>query len=73
MKNKTPMTNEDFLEMSRELAEAIVENRMGLHAMWHYWGDKKYLGLTDEAKDLFNETLDIIQARLLNDIEITNQ
>jgi hypothetical protein len=29
-------------------------------------------GLTEEAQDLFNETLDIIQARLLDDIEITN-
>ena len=72
MKNKTHMTNEDLLEMSCELADAIVENRMGHHAMWEDRGDGSE-GLTEEAQDLFNETLDIIQARLLNDIEVTNQ
>jgi hypothetical protein len=72
MKNKTHMTNEDFLEVSCELAEAIVENRMGHHMAWEDLGDGG-AGFTEEAQDLFNETLDIIQAVLLNEIEVTNQ
>ncbi len=69
---KIKITNEEFLHMSCDIAGAIVENRMGHHAMWEDRKDGSE-GLTEEAQDLFNETLDIIQARLLNDIEITNQ
>lgn len=68
---KIQITNERFLELSADIAEAIVENRIGHHMMWE---DREYggEGLTEEAQDLFNETLDIIQAGLLDDIEITN-
>lgn len=68
---KIQITNERFLELSTDIAEAIVENRIGHHMMWEVdvLGGE---GLTEEAQDLFNETLDIIQAGLLDDIEITN-
>ena len=68
---KLQITNERFLELSTDIAEAIVENRIGNHMMWEDREDGSE-GLTEEAQDLFNETLDIIQARLLDDIEITN-
>jgi hypothetical protein len=68
---KLQITNERFLHLSTDIAEAIVENRIGNHMMWEDREDGSE-GLTEEAQDLFNETLDIIQARLLDDIEITN-
>lgn len=68
---KIQITNERFLELSSDIAEAIVENRIGHHLMWEDREDGSE-GLTEEAQDLFNETLDIIQAGLLDDIEITN-
>jgi len=68
---KIQITNERFLELSTDIAEAIVENRIGNHMMWEGREDGSE-GLTEEGQDLFNETLDIIQARLLDDIEITN-
>ena len=68
---KLKITNERFLHLSTDIAEEIVENRIGRHMMWEDREDGSE-GLTEEAQDLFNETLDIIQARLLDDIEITN-
>lgn len=68
---KLQITNERFLHLSTDIAEEIVENRIGRHMMWEDREDGSD-GLTDEAQDLFNEILDIIQARLLDDIEITN-
>lgn len=68
---KLQITNERFLHLSTDIAEEIVENRIGHHMMWEDREDGSE-GLTEEAQDLFNETLDIIQARLLDDIEITN-
>ena len=68
---KMKITNEKFLELSADIAEAIVENRIGLHLMWEVdvLGCE---GLTEEAQDLFNETIDIVQDKLLNHLEITN-
>ena len=67
----TQMSNEDFLEMSCNIAESIIENRIGSHMMWEYHEDGSE-GLNDEAQDLFNETRDIIVHHLLSKIEITN-
>jgi hypothetical protein len=67
---KIQMTNERFLELSSDIAEAIIVSRIGVLA-WEVRGDGSE-GFTEEGQDLFNETLDIIQARLLDDIEITN-
>ena len=68
---KIKITNEKFLELSADISEAIVENRIGLHLMWEVdvLGCE---GLTEEAQDLFNETIDIVQDKLLNHLEITN-
>jgi hypothetical protein len=68
---KLKITNEKFLRLSADIAAAITENRIGNHMMWEDREDGSE-GLTDEAQDLFNETLDIIQERLLDDVEITN-
>ena len=68
---KMKITNEKFLELSADIAEAIVENRIGLHLMWEDREDGSE-GLTEEAQDLFNETIDIVQDKLLNHLEITN-
>tara|TARA_R110002012_G_scaffold286992_1_gene478978 strand:+ start:127 stop:342 length:216 start_codon:yes stop_codon:yes gene_type:complete len=68
---KMKITNEKFLELSADIAEAIVENRIGLHLMWEDREDGSE-GLTEEAQDLFNETIDIVQQKLLNHLEITN-
>ena len=64
------MTNEKFLELSSDIAEAITENILGV-LIWETDEDGTER-LVGKAQDLFNETLDIIQARLLDDIEITN-
>ena len=68
---KIKITNEQFLHMSCDIAEAIVENRIGTHEMWEVdvLGCE---GLTEEAQDLFNQTIDIVQENLLNHLEITN-
>lgn len=68
---KMKITNEKFLELSADIAEAIVENRIGNHLMWEDREDGSE-GLTEEAQDLFNETIDIVQQKLLNHLEVTN-
>ena len=65
------ITNEKFLELSADISEAIVENRIGNHLMWEDREDGSE-GLTEEAQDLFNETIDIVQQKLLNHLEVTN-
>tara|TARA_A100000171_G_scaffold50468_1_gene62004 strand:+ start:633 stop:833 length:201 start_codon:yes stop_codon:yes gene_type:complete len=66
MKEKTTITHEDFLELSSDIAEAIVVNRIGIldkmsaEAMDFYW-------------ELFNENLDIIQQCFRNQFTIINQ
>jgi len=68
---KIKITNEVFLHVSCDIAGAIVENRIGNHLMWEDREDGSE-GLTEEAQDLFNETIDIVQQKLLNHLEITN-
>ena len=68
---KTKITNEKFLEMSSEIASDIIENRIGNEPMWQKSIDG-IQRLTEEAQDLYNETLDIVQEKLLNYLEITN-
>jgi len=68
---KMKITNEKFLELSAGIAEAIVENRIGKHLMLEDREDGSQ-GLTEEAQDLFNETIDIVQQKLLNHLEVTN-
>jgi len=68
---KIKITNEVFLHMSCDIAGAIVENRIGNHLMWEDREDGSE-GLTEEAQDLFNETIDIVQQKLLNHLEVTN-
>ena len=68
------MTNEDFLEMSSELAGAIVENTLGgdvweIDVCGEDWRGECY---NAGAQDLFNQTIDIIQEKLLNHLEVTN-
>lgn len=67
---KPQMTNEKFLELSSDIAEDITAFTLGV-LIWET-GEDGTERLVGTAQDLFNETLDIIQERLLNDIEITN-
>ena len=73
MKEKTTITNEDFLELSSDIAEAIVVNRIGnLDFVWVKGEDGVY-NFTEEAQDIFNENLDTIQQCFRNQFTIINQ
>jgi len=73
MKEKTTITNEDFLELSSDIAEAIVVNRIGnLDFVWVKGEDGVY-SFTEEAQDIFNENLDTIQQCFRNQFTIINQ
>jgi hypothetical protein len=68
---KMKITNEEFLHMSCDMAGAIVENTLG-GDVWETdicGGGECYHA---EAQDLFNETIDIVQDKLLNHLEVTN-
>ena len=73
MREKTTITHEDFLELSSDIAEAIVVNRIGnLDLVWVMDENKTY-NFTEEAQDIFNENLDIIQQCFRNQFTIINQ
>ena len=73
MREKTTITHEDFLELSSDIAEAIVVNRIGnLDLVWVMDENKTY-HFTEEAQELFNENLDIIQQCFRNQFTIINQ
>lgn len=72
MREKTTITNEDFLELSSDIAEAIVVNRIGnLDFVWVKGEDGVY-NFTEEAQDIFNENLDTIQQCFRNQFTIIN-
>ena len=54
----------DNKKLAAELAEALVEDRMGKHMVWEDREDGSE-GLTEEAQDVFNDIYDII----LNNLE----
>jgi len=62
-KRKTTISIEDFFELSSDIAEAITENRIGNTDLVCIWDedDNGDLRLTDEAQDIFNEYLEIVQ------------
>lgn len=73
MREKTTITHEDFLELSSDIAEAIVVNRIGnLDLVWVKGEDGVY-NFTEEAQDIFNENLDTIQQCFRNQFTIINQ
>jgi hypothetical protein len=58
---KTMKTN--IIEVSSDIAEQLVENRIGTHLTWQTSKDGSEC-FTDEAQDLFNEIYDIVQTAL---------
>lgn len=56
--------HKDNRKLAAELAEALVEDRMGKHMVWEDREDGSE-GLTEEAQDVFNDIYDII----LNNLE----
>ena len=56
--------HKDNRKLAAELAEALVEDRMGRHMVWEDREDGSE-GLTEEAQDVFNDIYDII----LNNLE----
>jgi len=58
---KTMKTN--IIEVSSDIAEQLVENRIGAHLTWQTSKDGSEC-FTDEAQDLFNEIYDIVQNAL---------
>jgi len=58
---KTMKTN--IIEVSSDIAEQLVENRIGTHLTWQTSEDGSEC-FTDEAQDLFNEIYDIVQTAL---------
>jgi hypothetical protein len=71
---KTEITNERFLEVSSEIAEAYLERNINpdLVCVWEE-DENGDLHHTEEAQDLFNETLDTVQAILIDYFSIINQ
>ena len=51
-----------------DIAEAIVEHRMGAHIVWEDREDGSE-GFTEEAQDLFCEVSDIIEPIILKHIK----
>ena len=58
---KTMKTN--IIEVSSDIAEQLVENRIGTHLTWQTSEDGSEC-FTDEAQDLFNEIYDIVHNAL---------
>ena len=58
---KTMKTN--IIEVSSDIAEQLVENRIGTHLTWQTSKDGSEC-FTDEAQDLFNELYDIVRNAL---------
>ena len=74
MREKTTITHEDFLELSSDIAEAITENLIGNTDLVCIWNedDNGDLRLTDEAQDIFNEYLEIVQNCIHSHFKPTN-
>jgi len=53
----------DNKKLAAELAEALVEDRMGKHMVWEDREDGSE-GFTEEAQDIFNEIYEIIFTNL---------
>ena len=53
----------DNKKLAAELAEALVEDRMGKHMVWEDREDGSE-GLTEEAQDVFNDIYEIILTNL---------
>jgi len=58
---KTMKTN--IIEVSSDIAEQLVENRIGTHLTWQTSEDGSEC-FTEEAQDLFNELYDIVRNAL---------
>ena len=58
---KTMKTN--IIEVSSDMAEQLVENRIGAHLTWQTSEDGSEC-FTEEAQDLFNELYDIVRNAL---------
>ena len=58
---KTMKTN--IIEVSSDIAEQLVENRIGAHLTWQTSKDGSEC-FTEEAQDLFNELYDIVRNAL---------
>jgi len=58
---KTMKTN--IIEVSSDIAEQLVENRIGTHLTWQTSEDGSEC-FTEQAQDLFNETYDIVRNAL---------
>ena len=53
----------NIIEVSSDIAEQLVENRIGTHLTWQTSKDGSEC-FTDEAQDLFNELYDIVRNAL---------
>ena len=53
----------NIIEVSSDIAEQLVENRIGAHLTWQTSKDGSEC-FTDEAQDLFNELYDIVRNAL---------
>ena len=53
----------NIIEVSSDIAEQLVENRIGTHLTWQTSKDGSEC-FTEEAQDLFNELYDIVQNAL---------
>jgi len=53
----------NIIEVSSDIAEQLVENRIGAHLTWQTSEDGSE-SFTEEAQDLFNEIYDIVQNAL---------
>jgi len=53
----------DNKKLAAELAEALVEDRMGKHMVWEDREDGSE-GFTEEAQDIFNDIYEIILINL---------
>jgi hypothetical protein len=71
MREKTTITNEDFLELSSDIAEAIAENILGV-LIWEVDTDGSE-HLTGQSQDVFIEYLEIVQNCLHSHFKPTNQ
>ena len=62
------MKTEELIHVVADIAEAIVEHRMGAHIVWEDREDGSE-GFTEEAQDLFCEVSDIIEPIILKHIK----
>ena len=53
----------NIIEVSSDIAEQLVENRIGAHLTWQTSKDGSEC-FTEEAQDLFNELYDIVRNAL---------